>query len=469
VLLSKTLHSSTLKLALTYVAVFSAAIFAVLGYVYWITAGHLSQQFEESLSSESASLLETYNRAGRDGLGELIEARVKDRHFDEWGYLLLDSSLNKIAGNMPTWPLEFAGTDGSGIFSLPLEPSKSRRAQFRGTYQTLPDGSRLLIARTVADLDRLGNAISIALLAAAALFLILAAAAALSTSRRSVARIEAINATSRQIMRSGLGERIPLRGTRDEWDELAANLNSMLERIQELAEWNRQVSDNVAHDLRTPLSRLRGRLEKASAQEPDLSGYRELINGTLGELDEILKTFSSLLRISQIETSNRTAGFVEVDLTEIAREVVDLFDPTAEQRAVRLQLLADDSVFITGDRDLLFDAISNLVDNAIKHGRERGEVTVTVLRSPDGPVLTVADRGPGISIEERKNVLRRFYRLERSRNSPGNGLGLSLVAAVVQLHDGHIAMTDNAPGLNVEVHFPTPQTRTPAGFNQASA
>lgn len=467
-LLSKTLHSSTLKLALTYVTVFSAAIFAVFGYVYWITAGHLSQQFEQSVSSEGSSLLETHNRAGRDGLAKLIEARVEDRHFDEWVYLLLDGSLNKIAGNVPAWPPEFRGADGSGNFSLPPEPSKSRRAQFRGTYQTLPDGSHLLIGRTVADLDKLGNTISIALFAAAALFLVLAAAAALSTSRRSVARIEAINATSRQIMRSGLGERIPLRGTRDEWDELAANLNSMLERIQELAEWNRQVSDNVAHDLRTPLTRLRGRLEKACTQEPGLSGYRELVSGTLGELDEILKTFSSLLRISQIETRNRTAGFGRVELTEIAREVVDLFDPTAEEKAVRLQLLADGPLSITGDRDLLFDAISNLVDNAIKHGGERGEVTVTVLRGPDGPVLKIADRGPGIPIEERKNVLRRFYRLERSRKRAGNGLGLSLVAAVVQLHNGRIAMTDNAPGLNVEVHFPIPQTRTPAGLDQAS-
>jgi signal transduction histidine kinase len=319
----------------------------------------------------------------------------------------------------------------------------------------------------VADLDRLGDRVTIALLAAAALFLVLAAAAGLSTSRRSVARIEAINATSRQIMRSGLGERIPLRGTRDEWDGLAGNLNSMLERIQELAEWNRQVSDNVAHDLRTPLTRLRGRLEKASRQEPDLLGYRELVSGTLGELDEILKTFSSLLRISQIEACDRTAGFGPVNLTEIASEVVDLFDPTAEEQGVGLQLCGDEPVCITGDRDLLFDAISNLVDNAIKHGRE--EVTVAVLRGPGGPVLMVADRGPGIPIEEGKNVFRRFYRLERSRKSPGNGLGLSLVAAVVQLHDGHIEMTDNAPGLSVGVHFPIADTRMPGGLDQASA
>lgn len=465
VLLSKTLHSSTLKLALTYVALFCTAIFAVLGYVYWITTGHLAQKFEASLGAERSSLMETYNQAGRNGLAALIDERIKDRQFDDWVYLLVDASLAKVAGNLPAWPAELQGTDGRGDFTLPVEPSKpGTRPRFRAVCQAVPDGSRFLVGRASADLDRLRDGITIALLAAAALFLVLAAAAGLSTSRRSVARIEAINATSRQIMRSGLGERIPLRGTRDEWDGLAANLNSMLERIQELAEWNRQVSDNVAHDLRTPLTRLRGRLEKACTQEPDLLGYRELVGDALGELDEILKTFSSLLRISQIETRDRTAGFGQLNLTEIAREVVDLFEPTAEEQKVRLQFYGNDLLPVAGDRDLLFDAISNLVDNAIKHGGERGEVTVTALWRPDGQALSVADRGPGIPIEERKNVLRRFYRLERSRNRPGNGLGLSLVAAVANLHGADIEMADNGPGLRVEIRFPSPDLAGPGAW-----
>jgi signal transduction histidine kinase len=216
------------------------------------------------------------------------------------------------------------------------------------------------------------------------LFLILAAAAGISTSRRSVARIEAINATSREIMRSGLGERISLRGTGDEWDGLAENLNSMLDRIEELVETNRQVSDNVAHDLRTPLTRMRGRLERTWNEQLDLSHYRSLVNDTISDLDEMLKTFSSLLRISQIEARDRTAAFRKTDLSEIVREVVELFEPTAEEKAVRLQLSAGETVSVVGDRDLLFDAISNLVDNAIKHGGDRGEVSIAVARSADG-------------------------------------------------------------------------------------
>jgi len=249
-------------------------------------------------------------------------------------------------------------------------------------------------------------------------------------------------------------ERIPVRGTGDEWDGLAENLNSMLDRIEDLVESNRQVSDNVAHDLRTPLTRMRGRLEKAYNRQLDLGQYHALIGEVISDLDEILRTFSSLLRITQIETRDRTAGFCNLDLTEIAREVVELFDPTAEEKGVTLQLAAGDRVDVVGDRDLLFDAISNLVDNAIKHGGCKGCVTVAVSYRADGSVPSVADRGPGIPIEERKHVLRRFYRLERSRKSPGNGLGLSLVAAVASLHGARIEMADNDPGLRIELHFP---------------
>ena len=454
-LLSKTLHSSTLKLALIYIVAFCAAIFAVFGYVYWVTAGYLAQQLDASLTSERSSLTRLYDEGGSGVLAATIEDRQRDSRFGDGVYLLVGPSRSKIAGTLSVWPVELHDPEGSGNYRVSTQLADGRMPFVaRVTYTTLPDGSRLLVGRSVAELDALSSRVTSALIAAAALFLALAAAAGISTSRRSVARIEAINHTSRRIMKAGLGERIPVRGTRDEWDGLAANLNSMLDQIQELAEWNRQVSDNVAHDLRTPLTRLRGRLEKAHVQEPGLSGYRLLVSDALVELDEILRTFSSLLRISRIEIRDRTAGFECLDLNEITREVVDLFDPTAEERRVRLQVTGTEATYVQGDRDLLFDAISNLIDNAIKHGGDHGVVTAAVRREPGHSVLSIIDNGPGIPAKERGHVFKRFYRLEHSRNTPGNGLGLNFVSAIANLHDVHIEMTDNSPGLKIELWFP---------------
>jgi signal transduction histidine kinase len=459
VLLSKTLRSSTLKLAFIYVVVFSAAIFGLLGYVYWSTVVFLKEQSDRAIAAERNLLTRAYGAGGRAELEALINRQLADGYFSDWVYLLVDNGFDYVAGNLKRWPAALSGEAGwSTIAPTDRRSENEQRLSLRAVYQVLPDGHHLLLGRNIAELDGFGESVTIALGSAALLFLILAAAAGISTSRRSVARIEAINATSREIMRSGLGERIPLRGTGDEWDGLAENLNSMLDRIEELVEANRQVSDNIAHDLRTPLTRMRGRLERACNQQFDLDRYRALVSDTIGELDEILTTFSSLLRISQIEARDRTAAFRTIDLGAIVREVVELFEPAAEERAVRLQLSASEAVFVVGDRDLLFDAISNLVDNAIKHGGDQGEVAISVAQGLHGPILSIGDRGPGIPVPERKHVLRRFYRLERSRNRPGNGLGLSLVAAVANLHGADIVMADNVPGLRIDLNFPMPQT-----------
>jgi signal transduction histidine kinase len=271
-----------------------------------------------------------------------------------------------------------------------------------------------------------------------------------------VGRIEAINATSRAIMLSGLDKRIPLRGTNDEWDSVAENLNLMLDRIETLMAEVKQVSDNVAHDLRTPLTRMRGRLEKAYHGQRIGENDQSLLGDTIADLDAVLRIFSSLTRIAQIETQARKGAFRTVNLFEIASEVIELYDAAAEQDGTRLTVIGDREVLVTGDRDLIFDAIANLVDNAIKHGRAGGQVIVASETVNGAPVISISDNGPGIPADQRDQVFKRFYRLEQSRFTPGNGLGLSLVAAVARLHGARIETADNSPGLQFKLWFPAP-------------
>jgi signal transduction histidine kinase len=458
VLLDKTLKSSTLKLAGIYVIVFCAAILSLIGYVYWNTAAYLYRSVDAAIDTEVALARQAYAQNGRGGVAAFIERHLADGYFADRVYLLVDPAGQTVAGNAASWPEAVPDGDGRrGFSSIALAPGASGGHAFRIGYQVLPDRSRLLIGRDATDLDRVGRDTALSLAIGAALFLLLAAAAALSTSRRSVKRIEAINSTSRNILQVGLGDRVPLRGTRDEWDELAENLNSMLARVEELTDASRHVADNVAHDLRTPLARLRGRLERALRSGPGVDQYRTVISTAVAELDGILTTFSALLRISRIERGDPAIAFCRLDVSELAREVVELFAPMAAEAEVLLDISGDRAVFVLGNRDLLFDAISNLLDNAIKHGGRDREVTVAVAYERDEPVVTIADRGPGIPPEERERVLTRFYRLDRNRGSPGNGLGLSLVAAVAGVHGAMIEMGDNAPGLRVALRFPGPE------------
>ena len=453
-LLAETLRSSTLKLALICIAIFGSAVLGLLGYVYWSTETFILGRADQAIAAEQAALATIYRDAGRGGLATAIAQRIADPRLGGAIYLLADGSFAPIAGNLASWPATLRGADGWVSFTAD-DGTPGAAAPLRARVTTLADGAHLLTGRDIGDLAAFNRSIDIALGLGAILIFTLAGVATVTVTRRTVGRIEAVNATSRAIMQSGLGQRITLRGTQDEWDKLAENLNLMLDRIEALMGEVKQVSDNVAHDLRTPLTRMRGRLEKASARRRGADDDQALISDTLADLDGVLRMFASLTRISQIETSDRVAAFRTIDLAEIAAEVVELFDAAAEDKNVHLVTQGDAHVLVTGDRDLLFDAMANLVDNAIKHGREAGRVTVAaVTRGEAGAAIAVADDGPGIPAHEMQHVFKRFYRLERSRRTPGNGLGLALVAAVARLHGARIELLDAAPGLELRLMFP---------------
>jgi len=467
VLLVKTLRSTTFKLALISIGVFGAVVIVLFGYVYWSTTNFVLSRSDSAIEAERTTLRNMYDTNGREGLIQAIERRNSTASLEGSVYLLADQSFSPVAGTLKKWPVVKDAEQWTEFSADAL--AQNRSLLYRARWETLPDGFHLLVGKDISDLGRFATEIYAALAFAIFLIFVLAAVASVSVTRRTVGRIESINMTSRAIMEMGLGRRIPIRGTQDEWDQLAQNLNSMLERIEALMAEVKQVSDNVAHDLRTPLARMRGRLEKASIEKNAPDHDQSLINETMADLDDVLRMFSSLTRISQIEATNRTAAFRTVNLGEIATEVAELFDAAAEGKGGRVEVFGDKTMHISADRDLLFDAISNLVDNAIKHGREGGLVSIRLDRKEGEALLSVSDDGPGIPSGEFEHVFKRFYRLERSRSTPGNGLGLSLVAAVARLHGASIRLVDNAPGLRVELHFPCFDTIGETTYRRSTA
>jgi len=461
VLLAKTLASSTFKLALIAIGTFGLIVSVIFSYVYLSTASYVRSRSDQAIMTEYLGLRGDYERSGRDGLIDAIRRRMNSGSSGDRVYLLVDPSVTVLAGNLGEWPPAVGSGSGWVEFrAAGPSPDVARGPLLRAMLETFPGGDRLLVGRDISGLDNFTAQIRTAVFSGLALIFVLAAVVSILVTRRTVGRIESINATSRAIMRSGLDQRIPLRGSNDEWDRVAENLNLMLDRIETLMAEVKQVSDNVAHDLRTPLTRMRGRLEKACHGPRVADLDQSLIDDTIADLDSVLRIFSSITRIAQIETQARKGGFRTVNLAEIASEVVELYDAAAEQDGTRLTVAGDREVLVTGDRDLIFDAISNLVDNAIKHGRPGGRVVVTSENSEGGAVVAISDDGTGIPAEQHEQVFKRFYRLERSRYTPGNGLGLSLVAAVVRLHDARIEMLDNAPGLKAKLWFPSPSAWT---------
>ena len=449
------LRSSTFRLALLYMLLFSTSVLMLLGFIYWSTVSYISAQTDETIDIEILDLTERYRNAGLSGLTQLLSERLSRRPAGASVYLLTDKDLAPLVGNLDRWPL---GADiKNGWLEFTLENAggaDTSEHQARARVFRLSGGFILLVGRDIHDLEITKRRIIATLLWGLAIMLVLGGIGSVMMGRSTLRRIEAINETSREIMSGDLSRRVPSRNTGDDFDVLADNLNNMLNQIESLMESVRRVSDNIAHDLRTPLARLRNRLEELSLDVEQSDNRRATVEQALEEADGLLNTFNALLRIARIESHDTRAGFADIDIAALVGDVVELYEPLAEEKSLRLATSLEVRPVFKGDRDLLFQALANLLDNAIKYAPPQSEISCRLEAADDGARLVLSDKGPGIPASQRDNVLQRFFRLEQSRTTPGNGLGMSLVQAVMQLHHLRLELHDNEPGLKVVIAFP---------------
>jgi signal transduction histidine kinase len=443
------------RLAALYLLVFAASVLGVLLFVYWTSANFVERQTEATLDAEIGGLAEQYAQRGLSGLIQIVAARSAGDRGDAMIYLVTDPDGRPLVGNIAAWPA--GAPTHSASLSFALERNVHGRVEThiaRGRLFIIPGGYRLLVGRDISDAAAFRSHIQSTLLWAGLVAVGIGLAGGAVMSRNLLRRVEQVNRTSERVMAGNLADRIPLHGTGDEFDQLATNLNRMLDQIERLMTAMREVTDDVAHDLKTPLSRLRTRLERALVH-PEASagsGQAEAIRAAIEEADQLLATFNALLSIAELESGARRDCTEALDLSEIARSAAELYGPVAEEKGFELKLAAQRSVIIQGDRHLLAQALANLLDNALKYAKA-GNIEICAFAQGVRAVLEVADRGPGIPETDREIVLDRFVRLEASRTTPGNGLGLSLVRAIVRRHSGALMLEDNRPGLRVRLEF----------------
>ena len=447
--LGRILRSASFRLTLFYAALFIASAGALSTTGYVTATGAMQTDKAAVLRTEAYQLGEVHGRTGLSGLAQQIARRMNFRTRGPIFYLLQAPNGRVVVGNLPGMP------PVNGVIDFVPKPDTpepdGEQAKLTGFGLTLSDGSFLLVAQDAARLTDMQHAIVRAFAWAGGLTLLLAIAGGAVLANSFLRRIDTITRTNRAIMAGDLSARIPVRGTHDEIDQLIASLNAMLGRIQQLMDGLRQVTSDIAHDLRTPLGRLRQHLEDARERAKTTAEYDAATDAAIVEADELLETFSALLRIAQVEAGAQQSAFGELDLSGLARSVGEAYQPAAEDSGHALDIRIEDGVRFTGDRQLLAQMISNLVENALRHTPAGSTVALAVRRTGEGFTIEVADNGPGIPEGERARVFARFYGLDRSRSTAGSGLGLALVRAIAGLHGLSIELTDRKPGLGVAV------------------
>ncbi len=452
--LGKTLRSTAFRLTFAIFGFGAIGAAVVLGLVAVQVIKLVDEETRAAIASEAELLLEQYDSGGLRRLGLVLAARSRAPGGSL--YLLTDAIGEPLVGNVSQLPPSLTLASGFGETRYQgVAGAKMGRALAR--VYALPNGFRLLVGHDLGDRGRIGAVMVRTLSFSLVLFAGLAALGALFVARRVLRRIDAMNVSAKALMAGDMTERLPVSGSGDELDRLAVGLNQMLARIGELMSGLREVSDNIAHDLRTPLTRLRNHAEEALRVDGDKDAYRTALLRTIEESDGLIRVFDALLMIARAEAGADRSGLARLDLGEVVAGVAELYEPLAEERGFALTVDCEPGLALEGRRELIGQALANLIDNALKYGAgamDRNEIAVAARREGGDVVIEVADRGPGVAAQDRERVFDRFVRLESARSRPGSGLGLSLAAAVARLHGGAVRLEDNAPGLKVRLTLP---------------
>lgn len=441
-------NTTTFRWALAFAAVFSAGVLLLALFIYWQTVGYLTHRVDLELMRNAREIAQ----AAPDARPELIDRYLKsgDNVLRLAG--VFGPTGRPEAGNLPSIPASLPLSGKIVVIRLPVEVAdRSRLQSVRALALPMSGAQTLVLERSPADFDEISGIITRALALALAPALLLALTGGWVLSRGALKRIAAVHGASRLIMAGKLGERLPTRGTQDDFDKLAVIVNEMLDEIERLMVEAKGVGEDIAHDLRTPLTRLRTRIERVLETLPPAGDATASLSLAIDDIDQVLVTIKAILRIAEVEHGQRRGAFRDVDLNDVLREAVDLYEPMAEAKGLELVFREARGCSTRGDADLLFEAISNLLDNSIKFTPAGGNVELSLQQDSRGPSIRVADTGPGILPEDFPKLLRRFQRGDRSRGTPGTGLGLSLVAAIARLHGFGLAQRRVRQGCCIEL------------------
>ncbi len=455
--LGRLFRTTAFKISLAYLVLTSIGAALVLVSVGWNVKALIQEQVTQTVDADIVGLSEQYVEGGITRLVEIVDQRVKQPGAGL--YLVTTHAGEPLVGNVPSLPVGVI--DKTGVVETSYQVKGQQRRALARIF-ALSGGFRLLVGHDLTESDALAPILWRTLLSSLAWLTAIATIGGLVVARRVLQRVDRISAEARSITEGDLTGRLPMAGTDDELDRLVASFNAMLDRIAELMAGMKEVSDNVAHDLKTPLTRLRSRAEQALSLDRTADDLREALEKVIDDADGMIRIFNALLMIARAEAGAGRDGMAEFDAADVASDVGELYEPAAESQGVVLEGCIEPNLVVHGSRELIGQALANLVDNALKYGQPAdgtvAKITISATRRGTAVEIAVADRGASLSAEDRLRIAERFVRLENSRTAPGTGLGLSLVAAVARLHNGEMTIEDSAPGLRIALVLPAVRT-----------